>query len=160
MRDELEEHFGTPTGGSNIVMLTTSAVCDSIESLLPAFDPVVNRFVQPGSNTDVPYGLPAGTPGRVRGVADGVWVVEWRSMPANYALAIHVDAPKPLVMREDPAETGLAGGLNLVAQDENFPFRNSIYSHRFGFGAGNRLNGVALEFGTGGSYSVPSGFSR
>jgi hypothetical protein len=159
VRDELEEHFGTPTGGSNIVMLTTPTVCDYIEALTD-FDPVNQRYVTPGANTDQVSGLPAGMPGRVRGICNSVWIVEWRSMPANYALAIHADAPKPLIMREDPPETGLAGGLNLVAEDEKFPFRSSIYSHRFGFGAGNRLNGVALEFGTGGSYSIPSGYSR
>jgi hypothetical protein len=159
VRDELEEHFGAPTGGSNIVMLTTPIIADYIEGLT-SFDPVVNRFIQPGVNTAVPVGLPAGTPGRVRGVADGMWIVEWRSLPANYAIAIHADAPKPLVMREDPPDTGLAGGLNLVAEDDDFPFKQSYYSHRFGFGAGNRLNGVVLHFGTNGSYVVPTGYTR
>ena len=159
MRDELEEHFGAPTGGSNIVMLTTPTVAGYIAAL-GDFDPVVNRFVQPGASTDVPYGLPAGVPGRVTGICNGIWVVEWRSLPANYAVAIHADAPKPLVMREDPAETGLGSGLQMVSQDEEFPFRNSFYSHRFGFGTGNRLNGVVLEFGVGGSYTVPTGYSR
>lgn len=159
VRDELEEHFGTPTGGSNIVMLTTPTVADYIEALTD-FDPVTNRFVIPGANVDQVTGLPAGMPGRVRGVCNGVWIVEWRSMPANYALSIHADAPKPLIMREDPAETGLAGGLQLIAEDAKVPFRSSYYSHRFGFGAGNRLNGVVLEFGVGGSYTIPTGYSR
>ena len=63
-------------------------------------------------------------------------------------------------MREDPADTGLAGGLNLVGEDEEFPFRNAFYSHRFGLGAGNRLNGVALEFGIGGTYTIPTGYGH
>ncbi len=159
VRDELEEHFGTPTGGSNIVLLTTPTICDYIEGIAD-FDPVNERFVLPGANTDQVTGLPAGMPGRIRGVANSVFVVEWRSMPANYAIAIHADAPKPLFMREDPADTGLAGGLQLIAEDEKVPFNASYYSHRFGFGAANRLNGVVLEFGTGGSYTVPSGYSR
>lgn len=157
--DELEEHFGAPTGGSNVVFMATKTICDYVEALTD-FDPVVNRNIQPGANTDIPVGLPAGTPGRVRGLCNGVWVVEWRWLPANYAIAIHGDAPRPLIMREDPPETGLNGGLRLVAEDEEYPFRSSYYSHRFGFGAGNRLNGVVLEFGTGGSYTVPTGYSR
>lgn len=157
---ELEEHFGAPTAGSSIVFLTTAAVADYIESELSDFDKVTNRFVMPGANTDTVTGLPAGMPGRVRGVSNGVWVVEWRWLPANYGIAIHADAPAPLIMRQDPPETGLAGGLQLVAEDEEFPFRSSVYSHRFGFGCGNRLNGVVLEFGTGGSYTVPTGYSR
>jgi hypothetical protein len=147
VRDELEEHFGAPT------------ICDYLEALAD-FDPVNERYVIPGANTDQVTGLPAGMPGRIRGVANSVWIVEWRSMPTNYAIAIHADAPKPLFMREDPADTGLAGGLQLVAEDEKYPFNASYYTHRFGFGAANRLNGVVLEFGTGGSYSIPTGFSR
>jgi hypothetical protein len=113
-----------------------------------------------GANANIPIGLPAGVPGRVRGLCDGVWIVEWRWLPANYSITIHADAPKPLIMREDPPETGLNGGLKLVAEDENFPFRSSYYSHRFGFGAGNRLNGVIMEIAAGGSYTVPTGYSR
>lgn len=160
VRDELEEHFGAPTGGSNIVMLTTPTIANYIMEELTEADDVVNRFIDPGSNTDIPVGLPAGTPGRVRGVCNSVWIVEWRSLPANYAIGIHADAPKPLMMREDPADTGLGSGLQLVAEDEQFPFKNSYYSHRFGFAVGNRLNGVVLEFGTGGSYTVPTGYAR
>lgn len=159
VRDELEEHFGTPTGGSNIVLLATPTICNYIEALAD-FDPVNQRFVTPGANADIINGLPASMPGRIRGVCDSVWIVEWRYLPANYAIAVHADAPKPLLIREDPADTGLAGGLQLVAEDDEFPFRSSFYSHRFGFGVGNRLNGVALEFGTGGSYTVPTGFSH
>lgn len=159
VRDELEEHFGSPTGGSNIVLLVPTAVADYIEGLTD-FDPVINRFIQPGSNTDIPIGVPAGTPGRVRGVCDGIWISEWRSLPTGYGVAIHADAPKPLTMREDPADTGLSGGLKLVGEDEEFPFKNAFYSHRFGLGAGNRLNGVVLEFANGGGYTVPTGYSH
>lgn len=159
VRDELEEHFGTPTGGSNIAFLTTPAICDKLEALTD-FDPVVNRFITPGSNTDIPTNLPAGTPGRVRGVCNSCWVIEWRSLPATYGIGIHLDAPKPLTMRVDPPDTGLAQGLALVATDEEFPFRNAFYSHRFGFGAGNRLNGVVVEVAAGGSYTVPTGYAR
>ena len=42
---------------------------------------------------------------RVIGRVNGVWVVEWRFVPANYILAIHLDAPKPLMQRVDPADT-------------------------------------------------------
>jgi hypothetical protein len=159
VRDELEEHFGTPTGGSNIVMLCTTAIADKIEALSD-FDPVTQRFIQPGDNADKVVGVPAGTPGRVRGICDGVWVVEWRSLPATYLMAVHADAPKPLMMREDPADTGLAGGLRLIAQDEEFPFNNAFYSHRFGFGVGNRLNGVCMEVSADGAYTTPTGFGH
>jgi hypothetical protein len=62
-------------------------------------------------------------------------------------------------MRVDPASTGLGQGLQLVAESDTHPFSASHYSHRFGLGAGNRLNGVVMELGTGGTYSIPSGYS-
>jgi hypothetical protein len=74
-------------------------------------------------------------------------------------LGLHLDAPKPLLVREDPAETNLGTGLQLVSQDEDTPFVASHYRHRFGMGVGNRLNGAVMELGTGGSYTVPSAYA-
>lgn len=156
LRDELEEHFGTPTGGSNIVAFINNAQVSKTEALTD-FDPVNDRFTQPGADTDQLFGLPS-VPGRVVGRTNGVWVVEWRWIPANYIMARHLDVPAPLVQRVDPADTGLGQGLQLVAESDTHPFSSSHYEHRFGFGCGNRLNGVVMELGTGGSYSVPSGY--
>lgn len=155
---ELEEHFGSPTGGSNIVTFINAAQTAKAESLAD-FDEVPDRFVAPGANTDVPYNLPANLPGRVLGRCGGCWVVEWRFVPADYIIGVHLDAPRPLVRREDPADTGLGIGLQLVAQDEQHPFRTSFYRHRFGFGVGNRLNGVVMHL-TASSYAIPTGYAR
>lgn len=159
VRDELEEHFGTPTGGSNIIYLVTPAIADALEGLTD-FDPVNPRVVNPGANTDTLMNIPVGTPGRVRGYCDGVWVVEWRNLPANYGIAIDSDVERPLQERVDPIDTGLPQGLNLITETDDHPFRTAIYQHRFGYGVANRLNGVVTQFGTGGSYAVPTGFSR
>lgn len=158
--DELEEHFGTPDGGSNIVVFINQEETPYIEDLTD-FDPVTDRFVRPGQDTDIPVNLPARMPGRIVGRCSGAWIVEWRSIPAMYMIGIDADAPKPLVQRIDPADTGLGQGLILVpnVDDDQFPFHNSFWRNRFGLGAGNRLNGVVLELGTGGTYSIPSGYS-
>jgi len=158
VRDELEEHFGAPTGGSNIVAFINSAQTNVVTALSD-FDEVTDRFTTPGANRDVLNGLPAALPGRVLGRSNGVWVVEWRFVPANYLIGIHLDAPKPLFQRVDPADTGLAQGLSLVATDEEHPISASYYEHRFGFGCGNRLNGVVYEFGNGGTYTVPTAYA-
>jgi hypothetical protein len=156
--DHLEEHFGAPTGGSNIAVFINNAQTAKIAGLTEFVDNP-NRFVQPGTNTATPTGLPMALPGKTLGVHNkGAIVQEWRWVPANYIIAVHLDAPKPLKMRVDPADTGLPRGLALVAQDEDTPWRSSHWMHRFGIGVGNRLNGVVLELGTGGSYSVPSGY--
>jgi hypothetical protein len=124
---------------------------------LTDFVPVTDMGINPGADTATAIGLPANLPGRVIGRMDssGVWVVEWRWIPATYLLAIHIDAKKPLIQRVDPADTGLGTGLQLVAREATSPFTTSYYRHRFGFGAGNRLNGVAMIVSAA-AYSVPT----
>lgn len=159
IRDELEEHFGIATGGNNILVLINPAEVPETEDLSD-FDAIPDTFVSPGANTAIPSGYPSLIPGssRVIGRTNGVWVAEWRFIPANYMVGIHLDAPKPLKMRVDPADTGLGQGLQLVATDANYPLQASHWRHRFGIGVGNRLNGVVMELGTGGSYTVPAAY--
>ncbi len=157
---ELEEHFGAPTGGSNIVSFINNAQVAKTRDLTD-FVPVSDMGIQMGDDAAMAVNLPAGLPGRVVGRMDGsgVWVVEWRWVPANYMIFLHLDAPRPLIKRVDPAETGLGMGLQLVATNEDYPYTSSHYRNRFGLGCGNRLNGVVLELGNGGSYTIPSGYS-
>lgn len=157
---ELEEHFGTPTGGSNIVVFINNAQVAKTLALTD-FVPVTALGIMPGDQratvTGMPSELTAGSwriLGREEGA--GVWVAEWRWVPANYMLGIHLDAPKPLMERVDPANTGLGSGLQLVARDEEYPFETNFWRDRFGYGVGNRLNGVAFELGTGGTYTDPT----
>jgi hypothetical protein len=159
IRDELEEHFGIPSDGSNIVVFVNNAQTAKVEALTD-FVEVGDRFVIPGDNVDQLTGLPANLPGRVLGRVSGCWAVEWRWMPANYMTGIHMDAPRPIVARVDPADTGLGTGLQLVEVDREYPLQKSHYRHRVGFGVGNRLNGVVMELGTGGTYTIPTAYAR
>jgi hypothetical protein len=157
IRDDLEHHFGMEEGGSNIFAFINSAQRTKVEDLTD-FDPITDKFIQASAMADKPFGWPTYVPGRVLGRSNHVWVIEWAWIPANYIFGIHGDAPPPLKKRVDPADTGLGRGLQLVAQDEKFPFQSSFWRHRFGIGAGNRLNGVVMELGTGGSYTVASDY--
>lgn len=156
IRDELEEHFGAGTGGENLAVFINQAQRAKVEGIAD-FDEVPDQFVRVGDNTAVPQGLP-NVPGRILGRCSGCWVVEWRWMPAAYMMGIHLDAPKPLMRRVDPADTGLGRGLQLVAEDGDYPFSSSVWRHRFGFGCGNRLNGVVM-FIDAGAWAVPSGYA-
>lgn len=155
---EIEEHFGTPTGGSSIVTFINQAETAETEAMTD-FVPVFHRALVPGDDNTTVTGLPVGVPGRILGHVSGTWVSEWRWMPANYMLTIHLDAPRPLVQRVDPGFTGLGQGLQLISTSDKTPFMTGYYSHRFGFGCGNRLNGVVMELGVGGTYTVPSGYA-
>lgn len=156
IRDELEEHFGQQQGNSNVAVLINTDQVAVTEALTSSFKPLGDNFIVAGANTDKPTNLPSGLPGRIIGRTNGVWVVEWKSIPSGWCFGIHLDAPKPLMRRIDPADTGLGDGLQLVAKETQYPFEASFWRHRFGFGAGNRLNGVVMEFGTGGTYSIPT----
>jgi len=169
----LEQHFGTPTGGSNIVVFLNNAQTTAFQNL-SNFDPVPNRFVHYGLNVSLvdeesisgedQYDSPL--PGRIIGETDSALLSEWRWFPAGYLGAFQLDAEKPLFKRIDPAGTGLGNGeLMLVSEDgadlsmTQYPFRESIWSHRFGFGVGNRLNGVIMQLTTGGSYTAPAPYN-
>lgn len=152
---DLNHHFGKSQGNDNIAVFINSAQV-AVTQALTNFVEITDRFVIPGTQTSRLTGLPMSHPGRVIGRTDGCWVIEWDWMPANYLLGIYLDAEAPLKMRIDPMAVGLGSGLQLVAEDETYPVTQSHWSHRTGFGCGNRLNGVAMELGTGGTYTVPT----
>jgi len=155
--DEIEEHFGSGTGGENIVVFINNAQTAKIK-LLTDFEEVNDRFVRVGDGVNVPVNLPS-VPGKIIGRGSGAWVVEWRYIPANYMVAMHLEEAAPLMKRIDPPETGLGSGLQLVSRDAAFPLVSAHYRNRFGIGVANRLNGVVMELGTGGTYTIPSGFT-
>jgi len=158
IRDEIVEHFeGGMTGGDNIVVFINNAETAETEDLTD-FEPVEDRFIRSGDNRDVPVNLP-NVPGRIIGRTNGCWVSEWRWIPASYMLGVHLDVSAPCKMRVDPAATGLPRGLALVAQDDSYPIASAEWNARFGIAVANRLNGVAFELGTGGTYTDPTAYS-
>ena len=160
IRAELIQHFGGPqTGNEPVIAFVNSAQRDQISGLTDFVD-VSDRWVKPGDDTATLFGLPPNVPGRVIGRSNGVWVAEWDWIPANYIYGQHLEAPAPLAQRVDPANTGLPRGLALVSQSDPYPLQDSQYANRFGLAVVNRLNGVCFELGTGGTYSIPSGYSH
>lgn len=153
--NELEEHYGAAQGGGNVAAFIHPDETAKTEAL-DDFVEVTDRFTKPGDQTATLQGLPANIPGRVIGRVKGVWIVEWRFIPSGYIFGEHLDAPKPLLRRVDPADTGLKTGLHLVAEDMEYPLKASHYRNRYGFGAGNRLNGVVIQLATAGTYTVPA----
>lgn len=156
--DELTEHFGDPTGNTDVIVLAGRAVARKLKALVEFVD-VQDKQVQPGQDTATAFGIPVAIPGKILGRHNaGAWISEWQWVPANYLIAIHADSPAPLKRRVHPSYTGLPQSLTLVKESDLYPIEQSHYENHYGFGVGNRLNGVVIEMGTGGSYSVPSGY--
>ncbi len=156
IHDELAEHYQIGPG-EQIVTFINKAERAKVEALTD-FDDVQNPHVRPGTDTSVPIGMPTGVPGIVIGFSNGVWVVNWDWIPSGYMLGVSLDAEPPLQLRVDPAATGLGSGLQLVAEEEEFPFKHSFWRRRFGVGYGNRLNTAVMELGTGGTYTIPTAY--
>lgn len=153
--DELEEHFGVGAGSSEIVSFINKAEVTEVSGLTD-FDPVSTMQIREGTQTAIPVGMPMDVPGEVIGRhRAGAWIVRWDFIPANYILSVHAGEEAPLKKRVDPAPT-ISPDLELVAEDEEFPFREMVWRHVFGFGASNRLNGNVVELGVGGSYTDPT----
>lgn len=157
IRAKLEELGPLRSGYGNIAVFIHSDQAAKTKALA-LFDPVSDIAIVSGANTDVPRGMP-NVPGRVIGRCDGVWVVEYPAIPTGYMFGVDLDQPAPLMMRVHPAATGLQSGLHLAANSENHPLYSRHYRVSYGIGAGNRLNGVVMELGTGGSYTIPTAYA-
>lgn len=156
IRDEILHHTGRIQGGNNIAVFIHNDETPETEALTD-FDPVSDRFVRDGMDTAIPFGLPAALPGRVIGRTNGVWVVEWDFIPSGWMYGQDLDQPAPLFKRHDPADTGLPRGFALVSDEKGKgPLSGAVWSHRMGFGCGNRLNGVCMELASGTSYTRPT----
>jgi hypothetical protein len=154
MSDKLILRYGRQTGGKPIVTLINSAQQAKIEALTN-FRPYVPTAITPGANTDIVSADPIGV-GETIGHINSSWVSVWDWIPENYMVSIYLPAEKPLIERVDPAETGLGTGLQLVNRDTDYPIMFNEWRWRFGLGTRNRLNGVIMELGTGGTYTIPT----
>lgn len=150
-------HFGRDNGGNNVAIFINTAQ-EAKTRALTDFVAVEDRFIRTSSLADVPQNLPS-VPGTVIGRVSGAWIVVWDWIPANYMVGIQLGVEPPLKMRVDPASTGIQRGLSLVATDQIYPFTMAHWRHRFGFGVGNRLNGLVMELGTGGTYTIPTAYA-
>lgn len=155
---DLVHHFGKSQGNDNVAVFINSAQKAVTEDLTD-FTEVTDRFVIPGTQTARLTGLPISHPGRVIGRTNGCWVIEWDWITASYMLGVHLDVDPALMRRTDPANTGLSAGLQLIFQDEDYPFSADIWDNRFGLGAANRLNGVVMDMSNADSdYDIPTAY--
>jgi hypothetical protein len=153
---DLEEHFGISAGSAEIVSFINQAEVTEV-SALTEFEPVDIRQIQEGTQTASPVQVPTNLPGVVIGRhRAGAWIVRWDWVPATYILSVHTGVEAPLYERIDPPATGLGSGLQMVSEDEEFPFKEMTWRHRFGYGVANRLNGIVVEAAAGGSYTDPT----
>jgi hypothetical protein len=153
IHSELTEH---PENSGDVVVLVPTNLVASIEALAN-FKEKSDPNIREGANTATLIGnLQAQVPGTVIGYVDKCWIVEWRSMPDNYMVAVTTGGDRPLAMREDE-ETSLRGFIK--ADDrEDYPFYESQYIRRAGFGGWNRVGALVYYIGSD-TYAIPTGYT-
>lgn len=151
---ELSEHPGNE--GDIVVFISTSLVATT--KALATFHPASDPNVTPGSGTAVFTGEEKLLFGdKFLGYEDsGVWIVEWKNMPAGYMLAIATGADTILGMREYPAEELQGLFPEFQSVDGNRELNKFI--RYAGFGVRNRVGAVVQRIGNG-TYAVPTGYT-
>lgn len=149
---ELAEH---PDNAGQCVALIPTNLKTTVEALT-LFREVADPNIRTGANTDVLVGsLGVAVPGELIGYVEKTWIVEWRSLPDNYIIATMTDGERSLAMREDP-EAEL-NGFQQVAQRDDYPFYESQWIRRAGFGARNRVGAAVYRIGNA-AYAVPTNY--
>lgn len=156
MRQEVAEHVGGEV--EDTVALINSAQTGKVEDLTDFEDQEDPRISNPNALELI--GIPDNIPGRIIGRCNRVWVAEWDWIPAGYMFAEIPSWVRPLEKRVHPARTGLPQILQLVAEKNDYPLRESHYEQSFGYGVTNRLNGVVMQFKAPGTYDIPAQYKR
>lgn len=153
---EISEH---PENDGEVVAFIPSNLKATTQALATFYD-VRDPNVTEGSGVSVLSGtlgipLPSG-PKSLLGYTDKVWIVEWKSLPDNYIVAMPTAGTRPLKMREDEVDT--LRGFKKVAQRDDHPFYESQWLRSAGFGANNRVGALVYRIGNG-SYAVPTNYT-
>lgn len=153
IKTELTEH---PENSGSVVALNAPDLTASIRALTN-FEEAPDPNIRPGANTAQLVGsLGVAVPGEVYGYVDGVWVSEWKGLPANYLIALTTGGDRALAMRED-SEASLQG-FRQVGTRQDHPFYESQWIRRAGFGALNRVGALAYRVGNA-AYAIPANYT-
>ncbi len=158
--EELVEHGVQRTQDIPCAVLINPAQQAKIEALA-GFRSYITPAVIRGNDTAQINMPPQNLPGKIIGYVLGYgWISVWKWIPENYMVAVNLEAPQPLKMRVDPAQTNLGGGgLVMLPEERNGVLTFNSWRLRFGLGAANRLSCAVMELGTGGSYTIPTAYA-
>ena len=87
---------------------------------------------------------------------DGVLVVRWKKLPANFLVNINLDAPVPVGIREDDTPS-LRGLFNINAIENSGNSLLARFRRKIGMAPINRTAVSVVKIGAG-SYSPPTGY--
>ena len=151
---ELTEH---PENSGDVVAFVPTSNKAATEAL-SGFYPMGDSNLRMGAAATVVSGtLNVAMPGQLFGYHEaGVWLAEWKGLPANYLIATMTGGPRPVAMREEPEP--VLRGFNRVAERNDYPFFESQYLRIAGFGIQNRVGALVYRVG-GAPYAIPTNYT-
>lgn len=154
----LTSYVGTSVNDRIVTFVGDATTAASITAL-PGFHRIDRtKFTKWGDNvslTDMAADTYIGMGEEVLGEhEEGIIVVRWQSIPANYLVSINLDAPEPIGIRED-ASPSLRGLFNISAVEESGNLLLSRFRRKIGFAPVNRT-GFAVTLIGNASYSIPA----
>lgn len=152
IRTELIEH---PENPDNIFHFTSSSLVATTKGLA-TFTGLSDPNVIAADTTRTITGDPnVGYPGTLYGRVDNGWAIEWPRIPAGYIISVAVGGTPPLAMRQDPQ--AVLQGFKSQGERNDFPYFESQWFRRAGFGGRNRIGAAVTLIGAG-AYSIPTNF--
>lgn len=172
MEDHLYHHGYTATNGYTLLLLVNRQEAAIVRTFTVAGGSTYT-FIPSGASAGG-YIMPANSgiigrpnipslPGLNVIGTYGPWVVvEEDYIPANYAIGLAsggIDSiGNPVGVREH--DNASLRGLRLVkGRDNDYPLIDSFYLHGLGTGIRHRGAGVVMEFGSGGTYTIPAAYA-
>ena len=156
--EKLSARFGSSSDVVVCVHLDQKAKVQALAD----FEEINDPNIRPGANTNVVVGAPANAPGDIIGRCNGAWVSVWNQVPSGYVFGYDMSQPRPLLERAHEPGAQIPRGLHLVTRSfdaANYPFDQSHYEDHFGYGVGNRLNGVILQLVASATYTTPTQYA-
>lgn len=152
LRTELIEH---PENEDNIFHFIPSDQRTAVEGLA-TFTAVTDPNIVPADTTRTITGNPnTAYPGTLFGRVANGWAIEWPRLPSTYGISLAVGGTPPLGARQDPEEE--LTGFKPQGEIDVFPFFESQWFRRIGFGGRNRTGAVVWRIGSA-SYAIPTSY--
>lgn len=151
---ELSEHPSN-TGATIVAYIPTAlkATTRALATFVEVSDPDIDTG---DDSVRLSSMIAQGFGDEVLGKADGVWIVEWKRLPADIILAIAQGADPVVGMREYPAAS--IQGLFPEFQDVDGNRHLQKFIRFAGFGVRNRVGAVVYRVGDA-AYAIPTGYT-
>ena len=151
---ELSEH---PENGGRPIALIPTNLKSSVMALSEFVQAPLTEVQLGSGERYLTAALGIAVPGTVMGFHNsGVWLVEWKSLPNDYIVAVTPEGERPLSMREEP-EASLQGFVTLKDREDT-PFTEYQWVRWAGFGGWNRVGALVYRINAS-AYAIPAGYT-